>query len=196
LWPIIGGRRAATCGWMWRLPRRTLRRLYGLGRRRCQGLRQMDVTRFSQVHVWIGHLFSLHGGSVGDQARKCVSHGSPRVQARTLMPVTCTCTCYMCMSCACACACASCTKSCVRSDAVYKRADVGIVAFGIQLVSVAFSFSVLCVDLFVSLDESNPSLSIAFNVLGFDSITSFLALMIVTSREDTNPDDNPLLKPR
>lgn len=80
--------------------------------------------------------------------------------------------------------------ACVRTQ--YKRADVGIMAFGVQAVTVVFLFMMLCVDLFVSLDESDPSLRLAFNVLGFDSITSFLVVMIVTAR-DTNLDADRLL---
>ena len=78
-----------------------------------------------------------------------------------------------------------CTHTFVRTQ--YKRADVGIMAFGIQVVTVAFLFMLMCVDLFLSLDESDPSLRLAFNVLGFDSITAFLAVLIVTSREEANP---------
>jgi len=62
----------------------------------------------------------------------------------------------------------------------YKRTDVGVMAFSIQISTVLIFYMATCITLFTSLDEFDV-LNLSSRVLGFDSIGSFLATMIAIS---------------
>jgi len=61
----------------------------------------------------------------------------------------------------------------------YKRNDVLLAAFAIQSAIILILFSALCIQLFTSLHAVDPLLTM--RVLGFDSMDSLVAIMIITN---------------